>query len=65
MAADNKDEGDKLVAAPDFRGPRGSTSTAPNVLFLILLFCGHGRLTGIGIHAVTSGDYRLVVYPLD
>jgi hypothetical protein len=33
--------------------------------FLILLFAMWTALTGIGIHAVTNGDYRLVVYPLD
>jgi hypothetical protein len=32
---------------------------------LILLFAMWTAMTGIGIHAVTNGDYRLVVYPLD
>jgi hypothetical protein len=60
----NDEEGDKLVAAPDFRGPVEHRHCT-DVLFLILLFCMWTALTGIGIHAVTNGDYRLVVYPLD
>ena len=65
MAANNSDEeGDKLVAAPDFRGPVEHRHCT-DILFLILLFAMWTAMTGIGIHAVTNGDYRLVVYPLD
>jgi hypothetical protein len=65
MAAnDNNEEGDKLVAAPDFRGPVEHRHCT-DVLFLALLFAMWTVMTGIGIHAVTNGDYRLVVFPLD
>jgi hypothetical protein len=65
MAAnDSEEQGDKLVAAPDFRGPVEHRHCT-DVLFLILLFAMWTAMTGIGIHAVTNGDYRLVVYPLD
>jgi hypothetical protein len=60
----NDEEGEKLVAAPDFRGPVEHRHCT-DILFLVLLFAMWTAMTGIGIHAATNGDYRLVVYPLD
>jgi hypothetical protein len=63
MAADDS-ENDKLVAPADFDGPI-ERRHCTDLLFLLLLICMWVAMTGVGIHAVTEGDYRLVLYPLD
>ena len=57
-------EHDKLVAPADFDGPTKNRHCT-DILFLLLIFAMWAAMTGVGIHSVREGDYRLVVFPLD
>lgn len=59
-----EDMGDKLVANPDFDGPSGNRHCT-DVLCSILLIVAWIAMTGLGSYAVSNGDYRIVLYPLD
>ncbi len=56
--------GEKMVAPADFKGPadkRGCT----DILCLLLIVAHWVAMTYLGIWACTTGDYRLVLYPMD
>ena len=55
---------DKLRAPADFHGPTEHRHCT-DLLLLILILASWVAMTAIGIYAVSNGDYRLVVYPLD
>jgi choline transporter-like protein 2/4/5 len=58
------EEHDKLVAPADFDGPTKDRHCT-DILMLLALIAMWVAMTGVGIYAVTNGDYRLVLYPLD
>jgi hypothetical protein len=55
---------EKLVAAADWDGPVKERHCT-DLLCLILLCVSWVAMTWVGIYAVTNGDYRLILYPLD
>jgi choline transporter-like protein 2/4/5 len=65
MAEEKKEEmGEKMVAPADFSGPmdkRGCT----DILCLLLIIAHWVAMTALGAFAVSSGDYRLVLNPMD
>lgn len=66
MSCYGNDDGDeeKLVRSADFDGPTRHRHCT-DVLCLVLLVVVWAAMTAIGIYAVSEGDYRLVVYPMD
>mmetsp|Transcript_2262 Transcript_2262/g.3599 ORF Transcript_2262/g.3599 Transcript_2262/m.3599 type:complete len:654 (-) Transcript_2262:40-2001(-) len=61
---DDEDTGVKMAAPDGFDGPtndRVCTDVLCSLLFIAMLVV----MTGIGIHAIENGDYRIVLYPLD
>ena len=61
--ADSDDE-EKLVAPADFDGPVADRHCT-DILLLLLLWGMWIAMMRLGIYAVTEGDYRLIVNPLD
>jgi len=65
MSDDKKEDmGEKMVAPADFAGPmdkRGCT----DILCLLLIVAHWVAMTGLGAFACSSGDYRLVLNPMD
>eukprot|EP00520_Triparma_pacifica_P015089 CAMPEP_0118647022 /NCGR_PEP_ID=MMETSP0785-20121206/8382_1 /TAXON_ID=91992 /ORGANISM="Bolidomonas pacifica, Strain CCMP 1866" /LENGTH=674 /DNA_ID=CAMNT_0006539083 /DNA_START=27 /DNA_END=2051 /DNA_ORIENTATION=- len=65
MGDDEKqDMGTKMVAPADFAGPmdkRGCT----DILCLLLIVAHWVAMTGLGAFAVSEGDYRVVLHPMD
>ncbi|KAL7572907.1 hypothetical protein ACA910_004551 [Epithemia clementina (nom. ined.)] len=55
----------KLRAPPDFDGPMDHGRRCTDFLCLLLLFAMWISLTGVGIHVMSEGDYRRILYPLD
>jgi len=66
MSNDGNDEdmGEKLQAPPDFDGPT-SRRSCTDVLFTLLIWTMWLSMTGLGIYSIQTGDYRLILYPLD
>jgi len=64
MSDDNDHDDDKLEAPADWDGPVEDRHCT-DILLLLLLWGMWIAMTGVGIYAVTEGDYRKVVYPLD
>ena len=61
---DDEDKGVKLAAPAGFDGP-SNDRVCTDVLCSLLLIVMFTIMTGIGIHAIENGDYRLVIYPID
>jgi Plasma-membrane choline transporter len=61
---DSKDRGTRLVAPADFDGPTQNRHCT-DVFCLLLLVASWVVMSGIGGYALTKGDIRLVLYPLD
>jgi len=57
-------ENEKLVAPADFDGPTRNRHCT-DVLCLLLLVASWVVMTGVGLYAVSNGDYRVVLYPFD
>jgi len=66
MAEDNPDEPEtsKLIAPADFDGPT-KNRRCTDVFCSLLLVIAWIAMTGIGAYAVTNGDYRFVLFPID
>jgi Plasma-membrane choline transporter len=60
----NDPDNEKFVAPADFDGPTVDRHCT-DLLFLILLILCWVCMTGIGIHVIVAGDYRLLLYPMD
>lgn len=60
MSSDNE----KLVRSVDFDGPTKNRHCT-DVLCLGLIIVMWVAMTIIGVYAITEGDYRVVVYPMD
>ena len=59
-----EDKGEKLQAPADFDGPsndRVCTDVLCALLFLVMI----GLMSALGYYAVSNGDYRIVLYPMD
>lgn len=61
---DDERDDEKLVRSADFDGPTRHRHCT-DVLCLALIILMWAVMTGIGIYAVTEGDYRLVLNPMD
>jgi len=59
-----KNDNDPLVAPPDFDGPT-SDRHCTDILCTGLILLLWAVMTGLGVYAITNGDYRIVVNPLD
>jgi len=60
-----KEDDDSVLEAPaDWDGPV-EDRRCTDVILLLLIICMWVAMTGVGAYAVTEGDYRKVVYPLD
>lgn len=57
-------ESDRLVAAPDFRGPTENRHCT-DVLCLLLLLATWVVMTGLGLAVIQKGDHRVVFHPMD
>uniref|UniRef100_A0A7S4J5U8 Choline transporter-like protein n=1 Tax=Odontella aurita TaxID=265563 RepID=A0A7S4J5U8_9STRA len=55
---------EKLQAPPDFSGPV-QNRRCTDVLCSLLLVLTWAAMTGLGFYAVSNGDYRVIVYPMD
>lgn len=61
---DDDEEAVKLVAPADFDGPTGNRHCT-DVFCGLLIVVMWAAMTFIGISACQTGDYRIVLYPLD
>jgi len=59
-----EDDEDELQAPADWDGPV-EDRRCTDILVLLMLWASWIAMTGVGIYAVTEGDYRKVVFPLD
>jgi len=58
------DAGEKLSAPADFDGPTKDRHCTDLLCFLLII-ASWVTMTGIGVYAVTNGDIRLILNPLD
>lgn len=59
-----KEGTEKLQAPPDFSGPVENRKCT-DILCTLLLVLTWAAMTGLGLFAVSNGDYRVIVYPMD
>lgn len=59
-----KEGTEKLQAPPDFSGPVENRKCT-DILCTLLLVLTWAAMTGLGLFAVSNGDYRVVVFPMD
>lgn len=61
---DDYDATEKLHAPADWDGPV-EDRRCTDILVLLLLWGSWIAMTGVGAYAITEGDYRKVLFPLD
>lgn len=64
MSSEEDERNDKLVRSADFDGPTRHRHCT-DILCLGLIIVMWVVMTAIGIYAISDGDYRLVLFPMD